>query len=328
MKQELPYDLTVISVCRNALEVLPRCIASVQPLYCSPLRVEHLVIDGASTDGTPEYLANAARCGLITRYVSEPDRGIYDAMNKGIYLARGRVIVFINADDEILPAAVPACCTPVLSGVVEYTVASAWCVDGKRSRLLRPRMERALWRQPYCHQSMYCSRELLMRYDGFAGEVFPIGADTDLMRRLYVAQVPYEVVPVVSARFYAGGASSAPESSRDVYELMLKFAGACSAEVRQKPALGAQMMKHLRRYANKRMQLTPGEDIYSAESVRLAAFVRQMVQGLNPVQRFALLQRLRLQRCWYTLWASCGPGKRRAYSRLNRELCSLFAENI
>ena len=167
-----------------------------------------------------------------------------------------------------------------------------------------------------------------MRYDGFAGEAFPIGADTDLMRRLYVARVPYEVVPVVAARFYAGGASSAPESSRDVYELMLKFAGACSAEVKQKPALGVQMMKHLRRYANKRMMLTPGEDTYSAESARLAAFVRQMVQGLNPVQRFALAQRLRLQRCWYAVWASCGSSKRREYSRMNCELCNLFAENI
>lgn len=328
MKQELPYDLTVVTVCRNALGVLPRCIASVQPVYHSSLRVEHLLIDGASCDGTVEYLTNAVRCGLISRFVSEPDRGIYDAMNKGIYLAQGRVIVFLNADDELVAQAVKACCVPVLSGAVEYTVASAWCVDGRRSRLLRPIMERALWRQPYCHQSMYCSRDLLMRFDGFAGDSFPIGADTDLMRRLYVAKVPYEVVPVVAARFHAGGASSAPESSRDVYELMLKFAGACSAEVKRKPALGAQIMKHLRRYANKRMLLTPGEDIYSAESVRLAAFVQQMVQGLNPVQRFALLQRLRLQRCWYAALASCGSGKRRAYFRLNRELCNLFADHI
>ena len=328
MKQELPYDLTVVTVCRNALGVLPRCIASVQPVYYSSLRVEHLVIDGASLDGSVEYLTNAVQCGLISRFVSEPDRGIYDAMNKGIFLAQGRVIVFINADDEMLAQSVPTCCAPVLSGEVEYTVASAWCVDGTRSRLLRPRMERALWRQPYCHQSMYCSRDLLMRFDGFAGDSFPIGADTDLMRRLYVARVPYAVVPVVAARFHAGGASSAPESSRDVYELMLKFAGACCAEVKQNPALGGQIMKHLRRYANKRMMLTPGEDTYSAESARLAAFVRQMVQGLNPVQRFALAQRLRLQRCWYAVWASCGSSKRREYSRMNCELCNLFAENI
>jgi glycosyltransferase involved in cell wall biosynthesis len=328
VKQELPYDLTVITVCRNALELLPRCIASVQPLYHSALRVEHLLIDGASTDGTAEYLANALRCGLITRFVSEPDRGIYDAMNKGICLARGRVLVFINADDEIVAGVVPDCCAPLLSGMAGYTVASAWCLEGERRKLLRPRMDRVLWRQPYCHQAMYCTRELLLRFDGFAGESFPIGADTDLMRRLYVARVPYEIVPVVAARFYSGGASSAPETSRDVYELMLKFAEACSEEVRRRPAMSAMVMKHLRRYVNKRVQLAPQDDWYAAEAARLAAFVRQVVQGLNPVQRFVLAHRLRLQGCWYALRTRCTSGKRREYTRLNQEICTLFAENI
>lgn len=328
MKQELPYDLTVITVCRNALELLPRCIASVQPLYHTALRVEHLLIDGASTDGSAEYLANACNCGLITRFVSEPDRGIYDAMNKGICLARGRVLVFINADDEIVAGAVPDCCAPLLSGMAGYTVASAWCLEKGRRRLLRPRMDRVLWRQPYCHQAMYCTRELLLQFDGFAGESFPIGADTDLMRRLYVARVQYEIVPVVAARFYSGGASSAPETSRDVYELMLKFAEACSEEVRRRPAMSGMVMKHLRRYVNKRVQLAPQEDWYAAEAARLASFVRQVVQGLNPVQRYVLAHRLRLQGCWYALRSRCTSGQKREYTRLNHELCTLFAENI
>ncbi len=328
MKQELPYDLTVISVCRNALAVLPRCIASVQPLYRSPLRVEHLVIDGASSDGTPEYLANAARCGLITRYVSEPDRGIYDAMNKGIYLARGRVIVFINADDEILPAAVAACCAPVLEGAVEYAVASAWCMEKGRIRLLRPQMDSALWAQPYCHQSMYCSRELLMRFDGFAGEAFPIGADTDMMRRLYVAGVSYAVVPVVAARFYAGGISFSPETNREVYELMLKFAGACCAEVRRRPGMSGVVLKHLRRYANKHLQLALAENGYAAEAERLVAFVRALVQELSPGRRLALQCRLRLQGCWYGMRARCVRGHRQEAARLNHGICKLIANTI
>lgn len=328
MKQELPYDLTVITVCRNALGLLPRCIASVQPVHRTPLRVEHLVIDGASTDGTAEYLAHAQRCGLITRYVSEPDRGIYDAMNKGICLARGKVIVFINADDEIVADAVDACCAPLLAGRAGYTVASAWCLEGRQRRLLRPRMNAVLWRQPYCHQAMYSLRELLMRFDGFAGERFPIGADTELMRRLYVARVPYEVVPVVAARFYVGGVSSGPDASRDVYELMLKFAEACCAEVRRRPALTSLVMKHLRRYANKRILHAAGEDGYAAEAERLAAFVRQLVQGLSPVQRYVLAHRLRLQGCWYGLRARCATGDRREYTRLNQDICTLFAENI
>ena len=57
-------------------------------------------------------------------------------------------------------------------------------------------------------------------------------------------------------------------------------------------------------------------------------FVRQVVQGLNPVQRFVLAHRLRLQGCWYALRTRCTSGKRREYTRLNQEICTLFAENI
>ena len=328
MKQELPYDLTVITVCRNALGLLPRCIASVQPVHRTPLRVEHLVIDGASTDGTAEYLAHAQRCGLITRYVSEPDRGIYDAMNKGICLARGKVIVFINADDEIVADAVEGCCAPLLAGRAGYTVASAWCLEGRQRRLLRPRMNAVLWRQPYCHQAMYSLRELLMRFDGFAGERFPIGADTELMRRLYVAGVSYAVVPVVAARFYAGGISFSPETNREVYELMLKFAGACCAEVRRRPGMSGVVLKHLRRYANKHLQLALAENGYAAEAERLVAFVRALVQELSPGRRLALQCRLRLQGCWYGMRARCVRGRRQEAARLNHGICKLIANTI
>lgn len=325
---ELPYDLTIVTVCRNALAYLPRCLDSVQPLYDMPLAVEHLLIDGASSDGTQVYLAEQLGRGRITRFISEPDTGIYDAMNKGIRLSRGRVLVFVNADDEIVPAAVPACCQPILRGQVEYTVASALCIGKRGSKLLRPRMDRVLWRQPYCHQSMYCSRRLLLRMGGFAPQDFPIGADTDLMRRLHAQQVAYREIPVVAAHFYEGGASSAPESSRDVYELMLKFADACCAEIRRRPSMGAAVMKHLRRYANKRLMLKPGEGLREAETERLAGFVRQVVQGLSPTQRYILQHRMRQQGCWYALRARCASGRQRDISSLNRALSILFEKNI
>src|SRR3546814_20304776 len=59
--------------------------------------VEHIVIDGASTDGTQKIVEESGE--RLTTFVSEPDRGIYDALNKGIALATGDVIGFLNADD-------------------------------------------------------------------------------------------------------------------------------------------------------------------------------------------------------------------------------------
>lgn len=59
--------------------------------------VEHIVVDGASSDATVEIIARHR--DKLTRFVSEPDRGIYDAMNKGLALASGQVVGFLNADD-------------------------------------------------------------------------------------------------------------------------------------------------------------------------------------------------------------------------------------
>jgi hypothetical protein len=67
--------------------------------------LEHLVIDGGSTDGTLEILRRAADAGTI-RWISEPDRGMYDAINKGLAMASGDVLAYLNSDDAYLPWAV------------------------------------------------------------------------------------------------------------------------------------------------------------------------------------------------------------------------------
>lgn len=85
----------IITVCRNAAEVIGRTLASVDAQTFGDY--EHLIVDGASTDDTTrvvERMPNANR-----RLVSEPDRGIYDAMNKGMSLTRGKYLIFLNAGD-------------------------------------------------------------------------------------------------------------------------------------------------------------------------------------------------------------------------------------
>jgi glycosyltransferase involved in cell wall biosynthesis len=87
--------VSVITVCRNAAATLEACLASVAEQSYAP--VEHIVIDGASSDGTAGLLArHRARLAVL---VSEPDGGIYDAMNKGLGRATGEFVIFLNADD-------------------------------------------------------------------------------------------------------------------------------------------------------------------------------------------------------------------------------------
>lgn len=93
-------SITIVTPCLNGAATLPGALESVRSQgYGGEL--EHVVIDGGSTDGTLEILASAPG----VRFVSEPDRGLSDAVNKGIRLATGDVIGWLNADDLYLPGA-------------------------------------------------------------------------------------------------------------------------------------------------------------------------------------------------------------------------------
>jgi len=88
-------SVSVVTVTRNAVQTLARTIQTVQAQRS--LLIEHVVVDGASTDGTQELLRSALRAHDF--WLSEADRGIADAFNKGVALARGRYVQFLNADD-------------------------------------------------------------------------------------------------------------------------------------------------------------------------------------------------------------------------------------
>ena len=91
--------LSVVTVCRNVRSDLEQTVNSV--LEAGFADMEHLIIDGASTDATREYLESLDHPAI--RFVSEPDDGIADAMNKGIALAKGTWIMHLHAGDRLLP---------------------------------------------------------------------------------------------------------------------------------------------------------------------------------------------------------------------------------
>ena len=90
-----PPTFSLITVCYQAKEALDRTMESIAAQDCSCF--EYLVIDGGSNDGTSDILANSTIPNL--RWISEPDKGLYDAMNKGLAMARGQFVWFINAGD-------------------------------------------------------------------------------------------------------------------------------------------------------------------------------------------------------------------------------------
>ena len=91
--------LTVVTVCRNVRDAVERTATSV--LDSGFEDFEYLIVDGASTDGTLDYLRSLDHPAV--RFVSEPDSGIADAMNKGLRLAQGEWIMHLHAGDRLLP---------------------------------------------------------------------------------------------------------------------------------------------------------------------------------------------------------------------------------
>ena len=92
--------LSVITITWNAATTLERTLRSVREQ--SWPHIEHLIIDGGSDDGTLELIGRYAHEQL--RWVSEPDRGLYDAMNKGAAMAKGDYLCFLNAGDTFFAA--------------------------------------------------------------------------------------------------------------------------------------------------------------------------------------------------------------------------------
>lgn len=97
MKKENNYFISIITVVYNVADLLEKTIKSIVGQTCT--NFEYIIIDGASTDGTVNIIKKYAN--QINYWVSEPDEGLYHAMNKGLKMATGDFVWFINAGDEI-----------------------------------------------------------------------------------------------------------------------------------------------------------------------------------------------------------------------------------
>lgn len=182
------YSLTIVTVCFNAREDLRGTIDSVVTYKKRhSLKIEHLIVDGASTDGTPAMLEAMCREGAIEAYVSEPDGGIYDAMNKGIRLARGKVLMFLNAGDFLTGEGLRECVEPIEQG--RYATAGAPVLHSSdpEQKPDYPVFEYIYLGAPVCHQGYFASTELYRRLGGYDAATYRCMADADFISRAYAA---------------------------------------------------------------------------------------------------------------------------------------------
>lgn len=183
--------VSVVTVCRNAERQIGPTIASV--LGQSYDRLEQIIVDGASTDGTMGIVERAAENsgGRVVRVVSEPDTGIYQAMNKGIRLASGDLVLFLNAGDSLLhpwtvASAVGAIGRAPTGDVYHAGVVWLNTVTGRSTTRRVSRVTRAgLYRGSLPHQGMFFRRDAFMRA-GLYDESFRIVGDYEWCLRAYL----------------------------------------------------------------------------------------------------------------------------------------------
>lgn len=207
--------ISIITATWNSGVTLRHTIQSV--LSQSYSNIEHIIVDGGSTDCTMEIVHELEpKYQGRLRYISEQDKGIYDAMNKGISMATGDVVGLLNSDDfytsnDVLENVAKAMSDPNVDAVygdIHYVNDNdlTRCVRYYSSRVFR----RGLMRMGFmpAHPSFYCRRAIYERYGTFDTSL-RIAADFEnLLRLIFVNRIRTKYIPEDFVTMRTGGASS------------------------------------------------------------------------------------------------------------------------
>ncbi|MGI6073677.1 MAG: glycosyltransferase family 2 protein [Fermentimonas sp.] len=164
--------LSVITVTYNAENTLPRTMKSVSEQTYDG--IEHIIVDGRSKDGTVELIEQYDREGLT--WISEPDSGLYDAMNKGIDMAKGDYLCFLNAGDAFYSKDTVANFMKQIDseGITPDIIYGETAIIDNNGKFLRMRRlkapKRLSWKSfkngmVVCHQAFIVNRRMVNHYD-------------------------------------------------------------------------------------------------------------------------------------------------------------------
>ena len=216
--------ISIITVNYNDKKGLEKTINSV--VNQSFTDIEFLVIDGNSSDGSKEIIEKYK--SKINYWVSEPDLGIYNAMNKGIKAAKGEFIIFMNAGDSFFDDDVLSKSNPLLnSNIGIYYGNLIFKLNEKQTKLCRPPSELSFsyfvdFSLP--HQATFIKKELFSYYF-FYNETLKIMSDWEFNIFCICKQnVSYKHLDLIIANFDNSGVSSNPENLNKIaYERDIVF---------------------------------------------------------------------------------------------------------
>lgn len=199
--------VTVITVCFNSVKTLQKAIESV--LTQTYRHIEYIIVDGGSTDGTIDLIKAHERS--IDRWVSEPDRGLYDAMNKGIRQASGDLIGLLNSDDWYAPDTVEKAARRFMESSADLVHGNAAVAfdESPFTYCIAPSgaLENLHFHMTMNHGSVFVKKEIYLKY-GLFDIHYQIAADYELMLRFFTAGLKFSYLAETMVYFRTGGLSS------------------------------------------------------------------------------------------------------------------------
>lgn len=206
--------VSIITPVLNAATTVADCLLSVAAQTYKD--IEHIVIDGGSSDGTQEIIHSlvANYTGhKILKWNSEPDGGIYDAMNKGLQMATGDVVGILNADDCFVSNCIVAALMDAFDDDTDAVYGNVHFLNGRGQMVRRycsrffSRKSMMIGMQPP-HTAFYCRRECYSRFGGFDTEYRVAGDFEQMLRMIYIGNIRLRYLPLDCVRMAMGGAST------------------------------------------------------------------------------------------------------------------------
>ncbi len=216
--------ISIITVCYNSASTLEKTILSVAGQTYK--NIEFIIVDGNSEDSTLEILKKHE--DKIHKWVSEPDRGLYDAMNKGLNMATGEIIGILNSDDTFFSPT-------VLEEIAAFHTVNS--IDASVGNIVQRNVEGKLIRSYSSkdwtpeklriglmppHPSIFFKKDLFGAF-GFYNTGFLIGADSELIIRFFLTKkINWKYSGIITTSMLIGGLSSSGISSYNIITIEIQ----------------------------------------------------------------------------------------------------------
>ncbi|MGJ0329145.1 glycosyltransferase [Aliarcobacter cryaerophilus] len=217
MKMNNLPKVTVITITYNAEKYLEETIKSV--IEQDYPNIEYIIIDGASSDGTIDIIKNYEK--YLSYWISEPDSGIYDAMNKGIDVATGEWINFMNAGDSFCEENTISRVINNLEEDTDIISGDIYYIEENNKLYRKAKGLNHKFEGMFCfHQTMFTKIEIMKKYK--FNTTFKIAGDYNFILKCAIKKYKFQFVNFPVANFLSGGLSEANTTHAVIESLVIQ----------------------------------------------------------------------------------------------------------